>query len=560
LGTEERKIVNIDGQTLKLDKPLGQSHFGSGEFRCEVANLSRSVVIESADPNGVRGHTIYHAFSQGGISYARFAHLGKEGVLGRYPIHFHLVETGMRGSGVVGAAIVDSHNRWVTVHGTDYMLVRDCVGYKSVGHGFFLEDGSEVYTVLDRNLGVQAYRGRPLPKQVLPFDPNDGAAFWWANGRNTFSRNVSCENDEYGYRYDSQKRSNFDSDLLVLMPDGKQTPVDIRTLPFYRFADNEAHAEGLYGMAIAGTDRVGPDTRHPHVLSRLKIWQVHYGLRTQVPQMLVENVRIDHAEYGIYRPQFINHVYRNLHISHTGSEPFNRGLDDDSTQFGMIAVDGLTFDGLGHSSIPMIQMSDNNPTGKAESHFRNVKIENRRDADRRADRQRALADRGGGAEIEPKTPTSVPVYLHDYFGPGRHAKIVSTHAKDFSQADKSYRDERPLTGRDSRVAEVQDVPFPKLLDPVDDLPPASIVSWPRVGHAARLEGGALVVRGTTTDNGRVKRVVVNGVEAHSTDYDFTQWEARLSGVKPGKLTLEAHAEDESGNAEITRHRLTIDVQ
>ena len=36
---------------------------------------------------------------------------------------------------------------------------------------------------------------------MLPFDPNDGAGFWWANGRNTFTRNVACENDRYGYHF-----------------------------------------------------------------------------------------------------------------------------------------------------------------------------------------------------------------------------------------------------------------------------------------------------------------------------------------------------------------------
>ena len=91
----------------------------------------------------------------------------------------------MRGSSVVGASIWDSGNRWLTIHGTNYLVVRDCVGYQSVGHGFFLEDGTEVYNVLDRNLAVQAYVGKPLPKQVLPFDENDGAGFWWANSLNT---------------------------------------------------------------------------------------------------------------------------------------------------------------------------------------------------------------------------------------------------------------------------------------------------------------------------------------------------------------------------------------
>ena len=66
----------------------------------------------------------------------------------------------MRGSSVIGASIWDSDNRWLTIHGTNYLVVRDCVGYQSVGHGFFLEDGTEVYNVLDRNLAVQALRGQ----------------------------------------------------------------------------------------------------------------------------------------------------------------------------------------------------------------------------------------------------------------------------------------------------------------------------------------------------------------------------------------------------------------
>ncbi|MFT5522575.1 MAG: hypothetical protein ACI9HK_000519, partial [Pirellulaceae bacterium] len=424
--TEQRRIIRIEGTTLTLDKPLEKDHFGDGEFRSEVANLSRSVVIESADPAGVRGHTVYHWGSRGSISYARFAHLGKRSTLGRYPIHFHLVDDTMRGSSVVGVAVVDSHNRWITVHGTNYMLIRDCIGYQSVGHGFFLEDGTEVYNVFDRNLGVQARTGQRLPHQVLEFDPNDGAAFWWANGRNTFIRNTACENLDYGYRFDSQKSSAFDSNMPVLMPDGKQKVVDIRTLPIYRFEENESHTEGLYAMRFSTSHRAAPDTQHPHVLRKLKIWETHYGLRAQIPSMLMEDVTINRAEYGIYHPALENHVYRNLKLIDVGSEPFNRGYDDGSTQFGMVAVDGLTFSGFRNSGIPLIQISDNNPSGKAESHFRNVKIEKRSD-----DNRRALVDRGGGSVVKPTSPTSVPVYLHDYFGSGRHAKILSTAAPDF---------------------------------------------------------------------------------------------------------------------------------
>src|SRR5205823_5897924 len=143
-------------------------------------------------------------------------------------------------------SIWDSRNRWITIHGANYLLVRDCVGYQSVGHGFFMEDGTEEYNVLDRNLAVQAFDGRPLPKQVLPFDDNDGAGFWWANGRNTLIRNVACENDHYGYHFQLAKRSDFDPTLAVEGPGGAREPRDIRTIPFLRFEGNESHTEGLY--------------------------------------------------------------------------------------------------------------------------------------------------------------------------------------------------------------------------------------------------------------------------------------------------------------------------
>jgi len=554
LHTEERRIAKIDGRQLTLDKPLKHEHFGSGEFRSEVANLSRNVVIESADPKGVRGHTLYHRYSTGGISYARFAHLGKEGVLGRYALHFHLVRDSMRGSQVKGVAIVDSHNRWITIHGTQYLVVRDCVGYRSVGHGYFLEDGTEVYNLLDRNLGVQAYRGKRLPNQVLPFDPNDGAAFWWTNGRNSLVRNVACENDEYGFRYDCQGSRHFDIRLPVMMPDGSRRTVDVRTIPVFRFDENESHTEGLYGMVFAGnrateTERIGPDTRQPHVLRNLKIWQVHYAIRPQIPQMLLENVQIDHAAYGVYRPMYDNHVYRNLAITNTSGEPFNRGLDDQSNQYGKLTVDGLSFAGFYEGSrMPLIQMSDNNVTGEAESHFRNVRVTHSREKN-----QRPWFDRGGGAQVTPKTDKAVPYYLHDHLGPGKDLRILSRLAKKELSAGGTYRRESPLTGRDALVAQVGDAPFPELLRPVDDLPPATIIT------SVRRQGDSLVVRGVSHDNGPIARVMVNDKPARNVssavEGGVVDWEIKLPA--PNVKTITARATDKAGNVEQHPHRRAV---
>ena len=178
----------------------------------------------------------------------------------------------MRGSSVIGASIWDSDNRWLTIHGTNYLVVRDCVGYKSVGHGFFMEDGTEVFNVLDHNLAVGARRGKRLPKQVLPFDQNDGAGFWWANSLNTFTRNVAADNGLYGFRFEATPTSGLKLVFRVQQPDGDYKPVDIRTLPFVRFDDNEVHSNvGLYGVNLGeGVNRVGPDTRHPFIVRNLQ--------------------------------------------------------------------------------------------------------------------------------------------------------------------------------------------------------------------------------------------------------------------------------------------------
>ncbi len=545
VGTESRVIKLIDPKhrTLVFDRPLQNTHFGSGKFRSEVANLSRNVIIESADPKGVRGHTLYHAYSQGGISYARFAHLGKEGVLGRYAIHYHLIGDTMRGSQILGAAIVDSHNRWVTVHGTQYLIVRDCVGYKSVGHGYFMEDGTEVFNLFDRNLGVQAYKGKRLPKQVLPFDPNDGAAFWWANGRNVLTRNVACENDQYGYRYDSQRRSNFDSNLPVRDIDGENNVVDIRTLPITRFSHNESHTEGLYSAALAGTDGVGPDTRHPHQINDFKAWQTHYAFRAELPTMMVDTLHVDHAAYGVYRPYFENHVYRNIHIAATGAEPFNRGLDDRSLQHGSITVDGLTFSKLGYGGqMPLIQISAMSSTGTAQSHFRKVQV-----LDRKDDKRWPTVNLGGGPRMKNPMGPGVPVIIHDHFGKGRHAKVVSTRAKDLLADGNDYKQAPPLTGNESVVAEVSGVEFPRLLDPTDDLPPATVIT------EVRRDGNKAIVEGITHDNGLIKNVKINGQSAELTRETEGVVDWRITLAVDSGSEIKATATDNSGNTERTPH-------
>jgi hypothetical protein len=468
-GTEEATIKSIDGTTVVLDQPLTYFHSGSGEHRSEVANLTRNVVVESADPNGIRGHTMYHHGSGGAISYAEFRHLGKRDVLGRYGIHYHLVGDSMRGASVIGASIWDSHNRWITIHGTNYLVVRDCVGFKSIGHGFFLEDGTEVYNVFDRNLACQALQGRPLPKQVLPFDKNDGAGFWWSNSLNTFTRNVGVECGQYGFRFDAAPRAGvvvdklkygepnelFNLVLPVRQPDGGSKPVDIRTLPFVRFEDNESHSNGKWGINLGteGVGGVGPDPSTPFVIRNMKVWAIVGGFGVEAAHVLIDGMHVDAGPlYATRESIYVGQDYRNVTLKARGHE--------------VSTVDQY----LAAGSLSRLRQPGW-PRGNGD----------------------------GGA---------------DYQDP------------------------------EIEVA---------TLEPVDKLPPLTVIT-----HVVR-HGDKLVVRGTTSDDGAVRQVLVNGQPAHELSPNFAQWEISLD-ASPGSLTLTAQATDEASNVEQTPHAMSVVIQ
>jgi hypothetical protein len=540
---EERLIRTIDGTQVVFDKPLGRQHHGEDGQHVEVANLSRNVVVESADPQKARGHTMYHRNSAGSISYAEFRHLGKEGALGRYPLHFHLVGDTMRGSSVIGASIWDSSNRWLVIHGTNYLVVRDCVGYQSLGHGFFLEDGTEVYNVLDRNLAVQAYMSKRQEKQALPFDANLGAGFWWANCLNTFTRNVACENN-YGFFFEARPILDTNLNLPVAKPDGTRPRVDIRTLPFVRFEDNEAHCNNTVGFNLGeGVEGVGPDMRHPFIIRNLKIWmEGYYAFRPMAPSVLVEGLQITRGAYGVYHPNFDRHVYRDVKITEI-SLPFAPGYNGGSIQHGGLTVDGLTLD-YSYGKGPAIYLSENNPTGKGESHFRNIRVIQRKTTGWTMTGRFDYRETYEGIN---QTWTGVPIFFHDYFGPGKTAKVLAVGAREVVDGGDKYHEEPGLTSKSTRAAEVKGVTFPKLLDPVDDLPPATVITH------VRKSGDRIIVRGTTSDNGTVAKVLVNGQPARALAANFAEWEAILATTSASVKDIRAAATDAAGNVEPRPH-------
>ena len=212
-------------------------------------------------------------------------------------------------------------------------------------------------------------------------------------------------------------------------------------------------------------------------------------------------------------------------------------------QHGRITVDGLTFSDMGYGGqMPLIQISADNLSGDADSHFRNVRV-----LGRTHDNRWPLVNLGGGPRRQPKTDKGVPVYVHDYYGPGLHAKVVSTRAPDTKNDGNVYRPEPPLTGDESVVATVKDVDFPQLLDPVDDHPPVTVVL------DARRSGDVLVLQGVAHDDGEIAEVRVNGKPAQlsASAAGVVDWRIELDAADTKQI--QALAIDRAGNSERTPH-------
>src|SRR6202166_2926291 len=231
---ERRTISAIRGNTITLDKKLDYMHFGNITFdvdeRGEVGMLTRNIKLQAsadAEQSFYGGHVMAMAGSKMFVEGVEFNRMGQNMTLARYPIHWHLVGDA-QGQYIRNAAIHDSYNRCVTVHGTNFLHVENNVTYNTVGHCFFLEDGAEHGNQFVHNLAIQikchtskacaptnlapngensftyenraTYRAASMSGKdtLLPSD-NTVTAYWITNPDNAFIDNVAAGSDENGF-------------------------------------------------------------------------------------------------------------------------------------------------------------------------------------------------------------------------------------------------------------------------------------------------------------------------------------------------------------------------
>ncbi len=251
--TEINSVLVALGRTIITENPLRCYHSGTEPARADVALLTRNVVITSKDPN-LKGHTMFMKNASGGISYAEFVNLGPENKLGKYPIHFHKMDGNSQGMYVKGASIWNSTNRWITIHSSKGITLEDNVGYNSVGHGFFLEAGDEVFNTLDHNIGILPNKGKLIPSDDTP------AAFWSENPQNRFTNNIAV-GGYWGFAILPSDRMKEISDLGGM--------INLRSLPLLQFDNNEAHHNN-FGVESQTTVR-------PSLIKNLFSWRNYIG-------------------------------------------------------------------------------------------------------------------------------------------------------------------------------------------------------------------------------------------------------------------------------------------
>ncbi|XP_043967046.1 cell surface hyaluronidase [Gambusia affinis] len=253
------------------------------DMRAEVALLSRNILIYGGMENSCYGDNLCQFFNHdtfGGhikilrnfssvhLSHVELKNMGQQAVMGSYPLHFHMCgDVDQRGgykdpTYVDGLSIHHSFSRCLTIHATNGLLVKDTVGYDTLGHCFFLEDGIEQRNTLYHNLGLLTQPGTLLPtdrnetlctsirdrvyKGYTPSPSTECKAvstFWIANPNNNLISNAAAGSQDAGIWLVFHSSSTGDSHGLVPETKAELTPLGI-------FYNNRVHSNFKAGLFI----------------------------------------------------------------------------------------------------------------------------------------------------------------------------------------------------------------------------------------------------------------------------------------------------------------------
>jgi len=153
---ENFKIVEINGESITLDGPLTYTHLGQADksFQAEVVNLDRNILIHGDEVIKYKGlHTLMSTGGHMVVTYTRIQDCGQRGVLGKYCLHFHLLQE-CSDCLFKGNAIENSFQRGIVVHGTHKSMIEMNILYMIRGANLYVEDGNELQNTFSQNVAI----------------------------------------------------------------------------------------------------------------------------------------------------------------------------------------------------------------------------------------------------------------------------------------------------------------------------------------------------------------------------------------------------------------------
>lgn len=264
---EKASVHSVQGAVVTLATPLQFAHTGARKpdgtspIFPHVFNLSRDLLLRSANPSGIRGHLLMTGLSTVDIRYLEVRDIGRtvfapldstttdaqgrvlhQGVnqQGRYGIHMHHLTTPtftLTGNVAHNTGAVIPYKWGFGVHDSKKGRITDNVAHNVAGAGFAFEDGdgAEDDNILERN-GAILIAGFGCSRADVCFPGREGSGFWFRGTNNHIVGNVAVNAGFQGYTF-------FGGG------------------PFKEFRDNETYGT-RNGMTIWGINGAGTSTRY----------------------------------------------------------------------------------------------------------------------------------------------------------------------------------------------------------------------------------------------------------------------------------------------------------
>jgi G8 domain/Right handed beta helix region len=283
---EKRTIATIsaDKKTITLTAGLTYPHIGTiktykrqtdgktwtGDMRAEVGLLSKSIKVQgdaSSEMEGFGAHIMIHTEGKARVENTELYRMGQQGILARYPFHWHLLEEKGQGQYFKGNSVHRSFNRGITIHGTESTVVENNFFYDHIGHGLFLEDGSERFNVIRGN--VVLLTKRPVAgEELIPSDNEANevqnrtpASYWITNPNNIFENNVAAGTQGTGFWFAMPQSPMAFSAVIPRFQN-----IEPYKEPLGKFYGNKAHS------CVSGFD-IFDQLTAKHALARNGAWQ-----------------------------------------------------------------------------------------------------------------------------------------------------------------------------------------------------------------------------------------------------------------------------------------------